>query len=403
MHVAVINGDAEVPAEVFGEVAHGDRLPSLGAPGGEGAPGGGAAGDGAAGGDGSAREHAALCHITFDDVAAGRHATAHLAGLGHRSFVHLRGPLVRSSLLRLLGYRQALAEAGLWPQPVLAAGLGRSWPSREAAVASVPAHGQAAGRDGRLRRPGRGRRAACGASGGLAGAGGPVVVGIDDIQFAAYTNPGLTTVAQPKHELGALAVDAVLAGRSGARSRSPRLLGGQLVIRESTAQRVAARRGGPADDSGHAGHRAGAGRRRGAADPACAQRPCAACAATRCRSSRSACWCCSSSPPIAGGPLAAALTGHGPDAQFANALAANSQPIGVMQHTYLANGTTHNPHGSLFVLGADAARPRHCWSGSCTAPGSRCWSPRRRPRSRWSSASRSACWPATWAAGSTRW
>jgi len=37
------------------------------------------------------------------------------------------------------------------------------------------------------------------------------VVGIDDIQFASYTNPGLTTVAQPKQELGALAVDAALA------------------------------------------------------------------------------------------------------------------------------------------------------------------------------------------------
>ena len=40
------------------------------------------------------------------------------------------------------------------------------------------------------------------------------VVGIDDIQFAAYTNPGLTTVAQPKQELGALAVDALLNGKA---------------------------------------------------------------------------------------------------------------------------------------------------------------------------------------------
>ncbi|MGN6681751.1 MAG: ABC transporter permease [Streptosporangiaceae bacterium] len=57
---------------------------------------------------------------------------------------------------------------------------------------------------------------------------------------------------------------------------------------------------------------------------------------------------------IIGGPLAAHLTGHSPDEQFANALAANSEPIGVWQRTYLANGTTHNPNGSLFVLGADA-------------------------------------------------
>ena len=57
---------------------------------------------------------------------------------------------------------------------------------------------------------------------------------------------------------------------------------------------------------------------------------------------------------VIGGPLAAHLTGHAPDQQFASALAANSEPIGIMQRTYLANGSTHNPHGSLFVLGADA-------------------------------------------------
>jgi peptide/nickel transport system permease protein len=57
---------------------------------------------------------------------------------------------------------------------------------------------------------------------------------------------------------------------------------------------------------------------------------------------------------VIGGPLAAHLTGHTPDQQFASALAANSEPIGIMQRTYLANGVTHNPHGSLFVLGADA-------------------------------------------------
>ena len=63
------------------------------------------------------------------------------------------------------------------------------------------------------------------------------VVGIDDIQFASYTNPGLTTVAQPKQELGALAVDALLTRRGAVPvSTDPmRVLDGQLVVRESTA------------------------------------------------------------------------------------------------------------------------------------------------------------------------
>jgi ABC-type dipeptide/oligopeptide/nickel transport system permease subunit len=57
---------------------------------------------------------------------------------------------------------------------------------------------------------------------------------------------------------------------------------------------------------------------------------------------------------LVGGPIAARLTGHGPDQQFPDALAANARPLGLMQRTYLANGITHNPHGSLFILGADA-------------------------------------------------
>src|SRR6185437_13859498 len=50
------------------------------------------------------------------------------------------------------------------------------------------------------------------------------------------------------------------------------------------------------------------------------------------------------------GPLAAHLTGHPPDQQFANAVAADGQPLGVMERTYLPNGITHDPHGSLAVI-----------------------------------------------------
>jgi len=55
-----------------------------------------------------------------------------------------------------------------------------------------------------------------------------------------------------------------------------------------------------------------------------------------------------------GGPLAAHLTGHPPDQQYPDALSAGGEPIGIMQRTYLANGLAHNPHGSLFIFGADS-------------------------------------------------
>jgi peptide/nickel transport system permease protein len=57
---------------------------------------------------------------------------------------------------------------------------------------------------------------------------------------------------------------------------------------------------------------------------------------------------------LVGAPLAAYLTGHPPNTQYPLALSNDGQPIGIMQHTYFANGVDHNPHGSLFILGSDA-------------------------------------------------
>jgi ABC-type dipeptide/oligopeptide/nickel transport system permease subunit len=56
---------------------------------------------------------------------------------------------------------------------------------------------------------------------------------------------------------------------------------------------------------------------------------------------------------IVGGPLAAMLTGHSPIAQYPHALHSDGLPIGIMQRTLNASGTATDPHGSLFVLGAD--------------------------------------------------
>lgn len=209
MHVAVINGDEAVAAELIASVASGADPPSL-----------------------RREAEPMIKHIAFDDVGAGRLATSHLIELGHRGFAHLSGPNVRSSLLRLLGYRQALTEAGLWPQPVLVAAPLMA--GREAAVAeflreATPPVALVAYDD----------LSAVAAMRAAHRAGWRVpadlsVVGIDDIQFAAYTNPGLTTVAQPKHRLGELAVDAAL----DRDDEMPKVtvLDGELVIRESTGR-----------------------------------------------------------------------------------------------------------------------------------------------------------------------
>jgi LacI family transcriptional regulator len=216
MHVAVINDDESVSTRLIGSVATGPARAShdkLGVRRGT---------------------EPMIRHIAFDDIGASRLATAHLAELGHRSFVHLRGPEVRSSLLRLLGYRQALTEAGLWPQPVLSASS-PVMPSREAAVAAFLAKSRPP-----LAMVAYDDMSAVAALRAAHQAGWRVpddlsIVGIDDIPFATYTNPGLTTVAQPKYKLGALAVEAVLLGNADPGAGQVLVLDGELVLRASTA------------------------------------------------------------------------------------------------------------------------------------------------------------------------
>ena len=62
------------------------------------------------------------------------------------------------------------------------------------------------------------------------------IVGFDDIHLAGYINPPLTTVAQPKYELGVVAAQ-LLFERLAQPDLPPqcRLLQAQLVVRQSTA------------------------------------------------------------------------------------------------------------------------------------------------------------------------
>lgn len=226
LRVSVINWDFEVQEALFNKLQHADmgkRRPSFGA------------------GMGLQMVY----RVEFDDVGAGAMATRHLLDLGHRQFAHLRGPNVRSSLLRLLGYRRALEAAGRWSQPVLIAEpAGKR--GQERAVATFlkqvrPPLGVVAYDD----------QAAVVILRVADDLGWRVpedlsVVGINDIQFSSYTKPTLTSVAQPTRELGALAVRALLGTGLGARRIPP--LAGSLVARMSTAPAAAApaARAGPA-------------------------------------------------------------------------------------------------------------------------------------------------------------
>jgi LacI family repressor for deo operon, udp, cdd, tsx, nupC, and nupG len=61
------------------------------------------------------------------------------------------------------------------------------------------------------------------------------VVGFDDIELVAHISPPLTTVRQPRAEIGRVAAERMLAVLSGQNETTDTILPVELVIRESTA------------------------------------------------------------------------------------------------------------------------------------------------------------------------
>jgi LacI family transcriptional regulator len=180
----------------------------------------------------------------IDNVAGGYLATRHLLDLGHRIIGYIGGPPHLSPAPdRSAGYRHALEEAGILVDPQLVAGgnfRDEGGYDGAAALLALPLRPTAifAGND----------LMAIGALAAACERGVQVpeelsVVGFDDIHLARYLNPPLTTVAQPKYELGVIAAELLIA-RLAQPDLPParRLLQAQLVIRQSTAPLRAAER-----------------------------------------------------------------------------------------------------------------------------------------------------------------
>jgi LacI family transcriptional regulator, repressor for deo operon, udp, cdd, tsx, nupC, and nupG len=177
--------------------------------------------------------------VRIDNAEAARMAMRHLFELGHERIAHIAGPLNRIiSVDRLAGYREALTERGLPPEPALVAdgdftfNSGVEAASRLLALAHRPTAIFAANDE-----------SAIGAiqaikSQGLSVPGDISVIGFDNILFAAATDPALTTIGQPRQEIGRRAMAIMLDLLDG---KSPPLgdviLPVELVIRRSTGPR----------------------------------------------------------------------------------------------------------------------------------------------------------------------
>ncbi len=171
-----------------------------------------------------------------------RQATEHLIGLGHTSIGTITGPFSRRVVRsRLHGYEEALREAGIEPGEDLA--VEADWTPGTAADAT------------RLlleRDPDmsaifvQSDTMAIGVLSALASAGRRVpadvaVVSCDDMPFASYLIPSLTSLRVPFAETGEQAVRVLLTLIAGQQPpEQPTLLPVELVIRDSCGGRAAA-------------------------------------------------------------------------------------------------------------------------------------------------------------------
>ena len=175
--------------------------------------------------------------VRADKEAGGYMATHHLIQLGHRRIAHLMDsePYARHPAERSAGYRRALAAAGITFEPAWLVAAPNSYAGGDAAIRAL------------LERPGQRPTAAfvfndqmaIGALHALRRRGLRVpddmaIVGFDGIALGAFTNPELTTVEQPRPDVGRRAVELIFDLLDG-RVQLPHAvtLPLRLVVRES--------------------------------------------------------------------------------------------------------------------------------------------------------------------------
>jgi LacI family transcriptional regulator len=154
-----------------------------------------------------------LCSATVDDVRGGELAASHLFGLGHKTIAFVNGPTsIRQCADRREGARKALrrarrrSEATLGEITVSALAVDHGERAVAAILAATPRPTAVMCANDLL---------ALGVLRGLAEIGISVpdeiaVVGYDDVTFASMLSPALTSVRQPKYELGATAAQLLL-------------------------------------------------------------------------------------------------------------------------------------------------------------------------------------------------
>lgn len=179
--------------------------------------------------------------VEIDNIAASRLATEHLLELGHARVATITGPAGNSlSIDRLQGYRSALRRHRIrFDRALVVEGdfsIGSGYEGMTALLQRSPRPtavfcandemaigAQKAVRDAGLTMP-----------------GDVAVAGFDDIRFAQFAAPPLTTIAQPTVEIGETAMRLMIRALSATAVPGERIiLPHQLIVRASTDDRPA--------------------------------------------------------------------------------------------------------------------------------------------------------------------
>ncbi len=174
--------------------------------------------------------------VMIDNIKASTQVMKHLIGLGHRRIAYIGDQSgFQSDTERFAGYRQALAFAGYPFLPELVVhGDGKLEGGKQAMDKLLALHTPPTAvfcyND----------MSALGALHAIYRHGINVpddisIVGFDDLAIASYTSPLLTTVGQPKQQMGRMAMETMLKILSGVDSKTNIKVDGELIIRESTA------------------------------------------------------------------------------------------------------------------------------------------------------------------------
>ena len=177
-----------------------------------------------------------LHSVMIANVDASRAATQHLIDLGHTRIAYIGDQYgCQSDSERFSGYCSALEAADIAFRPAYVVhGDGKPERGEEAMrrLFDLPEPPSAVFCYNDMTALGALRAAK---HRGLHVPGDLSLVGFDDLFIAQYTDPPLTTVRQPMHEMGRKAVDTLLTLLEGSTSEHSAQVCGELVVRQSTA------------------------------------------------------------------------------------------------------------------------------------------------------------------------